>query len=62
MTDSFTILRIEKKQREPSRRHIQGSKIAKGFPSVNLQYSKIEKPEKVDRVTRRGPLTRALAR
>ena len=27
----------------PSRRHIQGSKIAKGFPSVNLQYSKIEK-------------------
>ena len=27
----------------PSRRHIQGSKIAKGLPSVNLQYSKIEK-------------------
>ena len=27
----------------PSRRHIQGSKIAKGFRSVNLQYSKIEK-------------------
>ena len=30
----------------PSRRHIQGSKIAKGLPSVNLQYSKIEKPKK----------------
>ena len=28
-----------------SRRHIQGSKIAKGLPSVNLQYSKIEKPK-----------------
>ena len=27
----------------PSRRHIQGSKIAKGLPRVNLQYSKIEK-------------------
>ena len=26
-----------------SGRHIQGSKIAKGLPSVNLQYSKIEK-------------------
>ena len=24
----------------PSRRHIQGSKIAKQFASVNLQYSK----------------------
>ena len=30
----------------PSQRHIQGSKIAKGLPSVNLQYSKIEKPKK----------------
>ena len=30
----------------PSRRHIQGSKIAKGLPSVTLQYSKIEKPKK----------------
>ena len=29
-----------------SRRHIQGSKIAKGLPSVNLQYSKLEKPRK----------------
>ena len=29
----------------PSRRHIQGSKKAKGLPSVNLQYSKIEKPK-----------------
>ena len=28
----------------PSRRHIQGSKIAKGLPSVNLQYN-IEKPK-----------------
>ena len=37
----------------PSRRHIQGSKVAKGLPSVNLQYSKIEKPKKVDR---EGPL------
>ena len=27
----------------PNRRHIQSSKIAKGLPSVNLQYSKIEK-------------------
>ena len=30
----------------PSRRHIQGSKIAKGLPSVNLQYSKFEKAKK----------------
>ena len=30
----------------PNRRHIQGSKIAKGLRSVNLQYSKIEKPKK----------------
>ena len=29
----------------PSRRHIQGLKIAKGLPSVNLQYSKFEKPK-----------------
>ena len=29
----------------PSRRHIQGSKMAKGLPSVDLQYSKIEKPK-----------------
>ena len=43
----------------PNRRHIQGSKRAKGLPSVNLQYSKIEKPKKVDRVARRDPLTRA---
>ena len=47
------------KQAGPSRRHMQGSKIAKVLPSVNLQYSKIEKPKKVDRVARRGPLTRA---
>ena len=38
---------------------IKGSKIAKRLPSVNLQYSKIEKPNKVHRVARRGPLTRA---
>ena len=43
----------------PSRRHIQGSKIAKGLPSVNLQYLKIENPKKVDREARRGLLTRA---
>ena len=43
----------------PSQRHIQGSKIAKELPSVNLQYSKIEKPKKVDRVARRCPLARA---
>ena len=43
----------------PSRRHIQGSKIAKGLPSVNLQYSKIEKPKKMVRVASRGPLARA---
>ena len=43
----------------PSRRHIQGSKIAKGLPSVNLQYSKIEKAKKINRVARRGPLARA---
>ena len=30
----------------PSRRHIQGSKIAKGLPSVNWLYSKIEKAKK----------------
>ena len=40
----------------PSRRHIQGSKIAKRLPSVNLQYSKIEKAKKMDRQARRGPL------
>ena len=43
----------------PSRRHIQGSKIAKGFPSVNLHYSKIEKAKNMNRVARRGPLARA---
>ena len=57
----------------PSRRHIQGSKIAKRLPSVKyslLQYSKIENfskkkfrknyiLKKMDRVARRGPLARA---
>ena len=54
----------------PSRRHIQGSKIAKRIPSVKyslLQYSKIKNLhtrknyilKKRDRVARRGPLARA---
>ena len=55
----------------PSRRHIQGSKIAKRLPSVKyslLQYSKIFRKtifrknyilKKMDRVARRGPLARA---
>ena len=30
----------------PSRRHFQGSKIAKGLPRVNIKYSKIEKAKK----------------
>ena len=37
---------LQKAGTGPSRLHIQGSKIAKGLPSVNLQYSKIEKPKK----------------
>ena len=52
-------LRVKQAGTGPSPRHIQGSKVAKGLPSVNLQYSKIEKPKKVDRVARRGPPTRA---
>ena len=57
----------------PSRRHIQGSKIAKRLPSVKyslLQHSKIENftkkkfrknyiLKKMDRVARRDPLARA---
>ena len=57
----------------PSRRHIQGSKIAKKLPSVKyslLQYLKIENfskktfqkkyiLKKMDRVARRGPLAQA---
>ena len=56
----------------PNWRHIQGSKIAKRFPSVKyslLQYSKIENflkkkfsknlLKKMDRVAHRGPLARA---
>ena len=43
----------------PSRRHTQGSKIAKGPPSVNSQDSKIEKAKNMNRVARRGPLARA---
>ena len=43
----------------PSRRHIQGSKIARGLPIVNLQNSKIEKAKNMNRVARRGPLARA---
>ena len=37
------------------RRHIQGSKIAKGLPSVNLQYSKIEKSKKNEPSGAPGP-------
>ena len=40
-----SILILKQAGTGPSRRHIQGSKIAKGLPSVNLQYSKIEKPK-----------------
>ena len=41
----------------PSWRHIQGSKIAKGLPSVNLQYTKIEYPKKwTERRAKRGTL------
>ena len=40
----------------PSRRHMQGSKIAKVLPSVNLQYSKIVKPKKVDCALKGGTL------
>ena len=36
----------------PSRRHIQGSKIAKGLRSVNIHYSKIEKAKNMNRVAR----------
>ena len=50
---------MEQSGTRPSRRHIQGLKIAKGPPSVNLQYSKIEKAKNMNRVARRGPLTRA---
>ena len=34
----------------PNWRHIQGSKIAKGLPRVNVQSSKIEKAKTMDRV------------
>ena len=50
---------VEQAGTGPSRPHIQGSKKAKELPSVNLQYSKIEKPKNVDRVAHRGPQTRA---
>ena len=39
-------MKIKQAGTGPSRRQIQGSKIAKGHPSVNLQYSKIEKAKK----------------
>ena len=42
----------------PSRRHIRGSKIAKGLPSVNLRTRK-SKSQKMDRMARRGPQARA---
>ena len=67
------IIRDQQAGTGPSRRHIQGSKIAKRFPSLKyslLQYSEIgnfstknffEKlhTQKMDRVARRGPLARA---
>ena len=43
----------------PSRRLIQGSKIAKGLPSVNLQYWKTKKAKNMNQVARRGPLAQA---
>ena len=55
--------KLEQAGTGPSRRHIQGSKIAKRLPSVKyslLQYSKIENfSKKIDRVARRGSLARA---
>ena len=45
-TKNKTMLIIKQAGTGPNRRHIQGSKIAKGLPSVNLQYSKIENPKK----------------
>ena len=44
--DWDTARRVQQAGTGPSRRHIQGSKIAKGLPRVNLQYSKIEKAKK----------------
>ena len=55
----------------PSRRHIQGSKIAKRLPSVKYSFTVLENrkfyekkifekiTQKMDRVARRGPLARA---
>ena len=56
----------------PSRRHIQGSKIAKRLPSVKYSFTVLENrkffenfflkklhTKKMDRVARRGPLARA---
>ena len=56
----------------PSRRHIQGSKIAKRLPSVKYSFTVVENrnffenfflkklhTKKMDRVARRGPLARA---
>ena len=57
--DQLVLVKLEQAGTGPSRRHIQGSKIAKGLPSVTLQYSKIENPKKMDWVARRGPLARA---
>ena len=42
----LTLNMIEQVGTGPSRRHIQGSKVAKGLPRVNLQYSKNEKAKK----------------
>ena len=43
--ETVFILSVQQAGTGPSRRHIQGSKIAKGLQSVNLQYSKIKKPK-----------------
>ena len=50
----------------PSRRHIQGSKIAKRLPSVKYSFTVVENRKffekllkKMDRVARRGSLGRA---
>ena len=40
---NVTLQTLKQAEIGQSRRHIQGSKIAKGLPRVNLQYSKIEK-------------------
>ena len=73
--ESNLLVRIFKKQAGtgPSRRHIQGSKIAKRLPSVKYSFTvlenrtflkknfskKLHTQKKMDRVARRGSLARA---